>query len=122
VVICRKIGRLRVAAVGDDEVPDASEIGVAVVGRRRQPGSPDLLRFRRQELPVLEAGLGRQAAGPVSGNQHVRQRVHYLAGQGDRVLIVLKGADRAGCQGAAIHDAGVELDLAQQIRQSAVAD
>lgn len=45
---------------------------------------------------------------------------HHLPRQGDHVLVAVNGADRAGLERAPVHQAGIQLDLPQDVRQPAV--
>jgi hypothetical protein len=46
---------------------------------------------------------------------------HHSAGYRNRVFVALQTADSAGPQRSAIHDAGIQLDLAEKVGETAEA-
>ena len=83
---------------------------------------PDRLRLRGQQVALGETHLTRELVGPCADDQDVGQLLHHLAGDLDRVLDAVDGPDAAGGQRLAVHQRGVEFDLAHQVRQPGVPD
>src|SRR5690606_9537915 len=83
---------------------------------------PLLLRLLGQEVGGLEAVDAGEELGTLADQHHVGRDLHDLTGDLDRVGVVLDGADRARREGRAVHDAGVELDLPEDVGDPARAD
>ena len=83
---------------------------------------PNCLGLRREQVDLGQPALGREPIGAGAGDQDVRQLVHNAAGQLDRMLMVRERAHGASPQSAPIHNACIELDFADQVRQAGVAD
>ena len=56
---------------------------------------------------------------PLTNKHDVRRRLHHLAGDFDRMRIMLDRSNRARRQRAAIHDTCIEFDLAKNIWNTA---
>ena len=72
---------------------------------------PDSLGLRCQQVGCRQSNFRGEAICPAADDQDVRQELHDHSRGLDGVLMCLERADRAGTEPAAIHDAGVELDL-----------
>ena len=66
--------------------------------------------------------LAREMLGAGSRQEDMGKAAHHLPRQGDDVLVAVNGADRTGLERASVHQAGVQLDLSQDVRQPAVSD
>ena len=87
-----------------------------------EPRLPGAARILDQVVGGFRADLACEAGGAVAHQEFVRQPAHDLARDADRMQEALQRADRAGAQRAAVHHAGVEFHLAQQVRPAAAAD
>ena len=111
--------------VADDGHIHLVAVGVEAGAGRRAAGdalAPDRLGLGGQQLGRLEAvALGEQL-GAGADEQDVRGGLHDLARDLDRVAVAFDGRDGAGAERAAVHDAGVELDLAEHVGNPAGTD
>ena len=87
-----------------------------------EPRLPGAARVLDQVVGGFRADLAREAGGAVAHQELVRQPPHDLARDADRMQETLQRADRAGAQRGAVHHAGVEFHLAQQVRPAAATD
>jgi hypothetical protein len=81
---------------------------------------PDLLGLLGQRRAALDAYLVSEPLRARGDQQHVLgQQVAHGPGDGDRVREPGHRGHRARVLGRPVHDRGVQLDLAQQVRQAA---
>ncbi len=84
--------------------------------------APAAQRFLGQLIGRLLSHLGGKPLGPATDHQHMGQLFHDPSRQRDGVAVAAQGGHGTGLQRAPVHDAGVQLDLAEHIGQAAVAD
>src|SRR5207249_2895876 len=93
---------------------------VATAQRRRDLPIEGRPGARGEEPPARHVKLTGQTLGAGPGQEDVREAAHHLPRQRDDVDVAADGADRAGVERAPVHEAGVQLDLPQDVRQPAV--
>ena len=96
-------------------------------GRRRLPGlaqplHPERTRLRREQLGLFRADLASEAPGTRAHEHDVREPLHHGARDADRMEVPGERGDRTRGVARAIHDRGVELHLAEHVRQAAASD
>ena len=87
-----------------------------------QPFFPFVARLVGEDLALLGLTFGCKAGRAFADQENVRQALHDLPGYPDRMAIALQTADRTAAERAPIHDAGVQLYLAEQVGPATGAD
>ena len=85
-------------------------------------GTPGFGSLGGQEVFGGHAELGSKPRRPLADQHHVWQLVHHAACDRDGVAVAPQCADGASAQAGAIHDRGIEFDLAEQVGVAAIAD